>query len=277
MKGFIIPIMLLSMVSCKKPPSNIDRSTQSAKDAWTGMNQFHTIMREIHRVAQVDSILNQVPSMNAIAPSICSKSITRAPDIGPFPIDLTLTYDTAVKCTGQRSRSGEIIANFSGVYSNLGTIIQISLVDYMSENYLVSGDITMNVGKRSSDTLGFNVSILNGKIIDTRKTSLNTSYISGNIYFENNTGRATVSTTDDDFSISGAGEGIASNGVTYTYTIDNTFQLQATCTYAQVGSFTLLSPNASNRVCDVSPNTQCDGIMSVSIVSYGISEKVDID
>jgi hypothetical protein len=229
------------------------------------MNHFHTIMREVHRVAQVDSVLNAIPVANAIAPANCMDSMNRVSDLGPFPIDLTIFYSEQKECADQRNRSGQITANFDGLYSALGTTILITLVDYKADNFLISGNITMEVVKSVIDTLGFKATIANGNITNLNKAGNNTSYFEGALSFSNTTGRKTIPTTDDNFVITGEGLGIAENGVIYTYEIENDMVLLPTCEYERFGSFRLKAPNTGDRICNVNEGDGCDRIIQVTI------------
>ena len=140
MKGFlsiVILALIFSITSCRNSERDLDTSTGSSESAWNGMNHFHTVMREVHRVAQVDSVLNGIAPSDALSPAICFDSLTRLPDSGPFPIDLSIFYNSDVECPDVRNRGGIIHASFDGLYSEVGTQINISFTDYQADDFLI--------------------------------------------------------------------------------------------------------------------------------------------
>ena len=271
-----LAFFILITVSCRTSDRDLDTSTGSSISAWTAMNHFHNIMREVHRVAQVDSVLNNIPVADAIVPSICIDSIKRVPDTGPFPIDLSIHYSQINSCSSPLHRDGVINANFSSSYSNLGTVITITLDDYSVKNVFVSGEIKMEVVNSVKDSLAFLVSITNGKIEDTNKPGKNISYFEGTLSYINYAGRKTIPTTDDDFVIEGTGNGIAENGVIYSYKTEDQLILLATCDYERFGSFRLSAPNTQDRICNVNEGDACDNFMLVTIPPANGSQRVEI-
>ncbi len=279
MKGLLSAILamaLLFSVSCKNSDRDLDNSTGSSVSAWTSMNHFHNIMREVHRVAQVDSVLNGVNPSDALLPDNCMDSLVRTPNLGPFPIDVEIFYSDFKSCEGQRNRSGKINATFNGSYSDLGTVIDVTLTDYMVDNVSISGDIKMTVIQSVIDSLIFDVEITNGSLTDFDKPGKNQSYFDANIVFNNSTGRKTIPTNDDNFVMTGEGNGIAENGVIYSYIIENEMVLLPDCEYEQFGSFRLSAPNTQDRICNVNEGDGCDNIFQIAIPPANGNQVVEI-
>lgn len=279
MKGFLsitILATLLLLGSCRNSERDRDDSTGSAESAWNGMNHFHNIMREIHNVAQVDSILNAVPPSLAIPPVNCMDSITRVFDPVLGNMDLKIFYSETKTCPNTRNRNGTIKAVFDGTYSTLGTTITVSLDDYEADNFSISGDITMTVVTSVIDTLSFDVVIRNGKITDNYKPGNNVSYFEADLSFVNNAGRKTIPTTDDQFVITGTGNGMAENGVIYSYEIENELILIPDCEFERFGSFTLSAPNTQKRTCNLNEGDGCDKKMLVTIAPANGAQLVEM-
>lgn len=279
MKGFFsaaLAILLLIFTSCNKSDRDLDDSTGSSISAWTSMNHFHHIMREVHRVAQVDSVLNGINPNDSLVPTNCMDSIRRTPDIGPFPIDLEIFYSESNNCADQRNNSGKINASFDGYYSSLGTEINVSLENYVSHNVAISGNIKMTVIKSVIDSLVFKVEIINGSLLDLDKPAKNQSYFAANLFWNNYSGRKTGPTNDDDFIITGTGNGMAENGVIYTYVVENEMVFTADCDYEQFGSFRLAAPNTQDRICNVNEGGGCDNIFQVAIPPANGNQIVEI-
>ena len=279
MKGIFsaaLAILLLSFASCNKSDRDLDNSTGSSISSWTSMNHFHNIMREVHRVAQVDTVLNSSNPNDSLVPSNCMDSIRRTPDIGPFPIDLEIFYSETTTCPNQRNNSGKINASFDGYYSSLGTEINVSLDNYVSNNVAISGNIKMTVIKSVIDSLIFNVEIIDGSLLDMDKPAKNQSYFAANLIWNNSTGRKTGPTNDDDFVITGSGNGMAENGVIYTYVVENEMVLKPDCDYERFGSFRLSAPNTQDRICNVNEGNGCDNIFQVAIPPANGNQIVEI-
>lgn len=268
--------LLIVSSSCRNSERDLDNSTGSSESAWIAMNHFHNIMREVHRVAQVDSVLNAIPTADALVPTVCVDSIKRIADLGPFPIDLTLFYSISNTCVDQRNRGGQIRANFDGLYSDVGTTIKISLENYEVDNTFISGDISMTVTRSSTDSLYFDVVVENGSILDMDKPGKNQSYFNAQLNYINYSGRKTFPTTDDDFAITGTGEGIAENGVIYAYEVENELVLTNECEHERYGSFRLSAPNTQDRVVTLNEGDACDKLMQVAIYPANGHQIVEI-
>ncbi|MGB1004230.1 MAG: hypothetical protein ACPGVC_08380 [Salibacteraceae bacterium] len=279
MKGILSFALLATILlfgSCRESDRDRDTSTGSSVSAWNGMNHFHNIMREIHNVAQVDSTLNGVPPSDVVTPVNCMDSFNIVSGAVPGTNDLKIYYSKEKDCLGTRNRSGVITANFDGLYSAVGTTITVSLQNYEADDFSISGDISMKVVTSVIDTLSFDVEITNGKIIDNSKSGNNVSYFTANLLFINNAGRKTVPTTDDQFVVYGGGNGMAENGVIYSYTIDPELVLIPSCEFERFGTFNLSSPNAQERFCNVNEGDGCDKIMLVTIDPANGSQVVEM-
>ena len=267
MKGFYamaISILLIFFSSCKNSDRDLDTGTDASHDFWVATNQLSNIIREVHKVAVVDSILNGVDSIDVIPPETCMDTMFRFPDVGPFPIDLELVYSDTLICDTARERSGKINAKFSGRYSDYGTSIKISVDSFQIANVYLTGTITMNMAGKSADTLIYKVVVTDGKIVDTKKIGNNVALWNGTFTYVQYAGRTTVTSNDDHFIYFGSGDGMAQNGVIYTYTTQQQANLQADCEYEGSGIFKLVSTNRQDRILNFG-NGNCNNKMVVSI------------
>ena len=269
MKGiyfFAFAIITLSFTSCKDSQRDMDTGTDASKDFWVGTNQLSNIIREVHKVAVVDSIINGIDSALVIAPETCMDTMYRTPDVGPFPIDLDLIYSDTLICDTARARSGKIRATFSGIYSNFGSTINIKTDSFQIAGVFFTGDILMRLINKNEDTLVFEVNIIDGSVLDTKEVGNNISLIDGTFIYTQYAGRSTVTSEDDDFLIRGSGKGTARNGLLYTFSNNQWARFDADCEHESSGSFTIVSTNSTrqNRVIDFG-NGNCDAKMVVSI------------
>lgn len=273
--AIIISVFLVSISSCKNSDRDLDTGTDASHDLWVATNQFSNIIREIHKVAIVDSILNGVDTAFAIAPETCMDTMFRFPDAGPFPIDLVLLYTDTLVCDTTRERTGQIRAKFSGRYTDYGTTIKISTDSFGVAGVFFTGNIIMKMEAKSVDTIIYSINVIDGKLIDTKKVGNNVSLWDGNFTWYQYAGRTTVTAIDDDFRFTGFGDGMAQNGVIYSYTTNSHLELQADCEYESSGNLTLVSTNRQNRVLDFG-NGNCDNKLVVSIPPVNGSHEVTI-
>ena len=168
------------------------------------------------------------------------------------------------------------MANFDGKYGDLGTKINITTQDYEVDGYTVSAEIAMEVVHVAVDTLTFDVWITNGTITNNNIPANNISIQNSHIQFSHFNGRKTITTTDDNFVITGTGEGIAENGVIYTYSTGQEIIFQATCNYETFGSYTLKATDQQDRILEVGEGGGCDSKMSVTIPPANGNQIVEI-
>ena len=278
MKGFyaiVISILLISFPSCKNSDRDLDTGTDASHDFWVATNQLSNIIREVHKVAVVDSILNNVDTADVIPPETCMDTMFRTPDAGPFPINLDLVYSDTLICDTARERSGKINAKFSGLYSDYGTTIKITTDSFQIAGVYFTGTITMSMAGKSTDTLIYKVVVKDIKIIDTKKVGNNVALWSGSFTYVQYAGRTTVTANDDHFIYFGNGDGMAQNGVIYTYTSQSQANLQADCEYEGSGLFKLVSTNRQDRVLNFG-NGSCNNKMVVSIPPVNGEHEVSI-
>lgn len=272
----LIAVFFITFSSCRDSDRDRDTSTDSSRDAWIAINHYNTLMREVHRVAFVDTVLNNIDTADALVPDVCMDSITRFPDQGPFPIMLTINYNKDKTCEGHKNRDGKILASFSGLYTSVGTRISITTQNYMVDGYAISADIEMEVTYEVIDSLRFDVYIKNGSLTDTEGTGNTTSIHESHLTYMMYTGKKTVRTDDDEFVITGEGSGMASNGVIYTFATEFENILAGTCNYETFGSVRLKSANQLDRIFNFGEGGGCDNIMLVSIPPVNGDTQVEI-
>lgn len=267
MKGIfaiLFACTLISISSCRNSDRDLDSGTDTAKEYWVAVNNYANLIRMVHQVAVVDTVLMGIDSADAIPPEICLDTFTRVPDTGPFPIDLNIVFSDSTSCPGTKLATDTLKARFSGLHSQYGTKIIINPYHYKYDDYLITGFITWTVKYITTDTIAYDVTIQEGLIEDLRKSGNNKSYCSGTFTFYQSSGRKTVTSLDDDFLYVGDATGLAQNGVYYTATGSEWFSLPAGCFYETSGISTIVSENRQNRILDLGGGG-CNNKMVVSI------------
>lgn len=269
MKGIYliaISILLLSFSACRDSERDLDNGTDDSRDFLIAANQFSNIIREVHRVAIVDSVLNGIDSIDVLAPENCIDTFYRNPDVGPFPIDLQIVYSDSVTCDESRTKTGRINAQFSGIYTTYGTTISITPDSFELAGIFFTGKIVMQCVGKTADTIIYNVSVSDGKIVDSKVSANNVSSWEGTFQIFQYSGRTTVTSLDDNFQYNGNGSGIANNGIIYDFSNTQWVNLDASCDYEDSGEFRIVSTNSvrQDRYCKFG-NGACDNKMTVSI------------
>jgi hypothetical protein len=274
--AFLIIGILTTFTSCRNSYRDNDTSTTSSESYWIASNQINTLLRQVHNVAIVDSVLNGVAPSEVTPLEACIDSISRIPLDGPFPIELTINYDTLNSCNFDRVRSGKIKVNFDGLYSTLGSKMTITTENYMVNNYAISAEITMELVYAVFDTLNYEVTVTNGTITDTKALGTSINHFESKINFANTTGRRTVTPADDNVIITGTGNGIATNGVIYNFTVEDENVLFSECGYETFGSTRLTASNQLDRILLFGEGSGCDKIMLVSIPPANGDQQVEL-
>jgi hypothetical protein len=247
--SIILVTILVSFSACSNSDRDRDNSTQAAQEFWISTNHFTNIFREVHRVAIVDSIIAGRGS-SAIYPEVCLDSFSRSPNMNAFPIDLSIFYGINHTCEGERNRSGKLVATFDKVYPDSGSIVTITTVDYQIDGFIISAEMEVKITSSTPWLVEFDVTVKNGKIINTNEPGTKISLAEAKYKISSVDGMGTITTSDDDFKFDGSGNGMASNGVTYTCTSETTTFLFADCNYESSGSFRIKAPNQQDRICN---------------------------
>lgn len=273
--SIVIAILLFSFSSCRNSERDLDVSTTSSHDFWVATNHFSTIFREVHKVAIVDSLIAG-RGTNALYPEVCLDSFNREPFNGSFPMNLNIFYSQTKECTDERNRSGELNATFSQNYPDSGSVITIKTSNYEVDGFKVSADFSITITSSSPWLVEYNVTVKNGQVVNTNLPGNNT--ILEDCYFKiaSVEGLTTITSLDDDFKYTGSGNGMASNGVIYTYENESNIFLYANCNYETSGIFIVKSTEQQDRHCNFSVEDACNSKMLVSILPANGDQLVEI-
>lgn len=162
--------------------------------------------------------------------------ITISPlDATTWPKDITVDYGTTnYVCQDGRTRRGIIHIETTGFYRDQGTVITLTFENYYQNDYKVEGtQIVTNQGRNEDQHLVYTVEINNGKV---------TTPLSKVINYEENTSREWVAGEetildfcDDNYFITGTQNGMSSDSITYTLTVQNRLDVLVCCRYIRGG------------------------------------------
>lgn len=178
-------------------------------------------------------------------------------DATTWPKNVTIDYGTSnFLCQDGRYRRGVINFETTGFYRNPGTVVTITFNNYYQNNHKVEGtQIVTNSGRNSADNLVYTVVITNGKVTTPQNDI---------IYYEENTSREWVDgestitdVCDDNYYITGTQNGMSSDSIEYTLTVQNRLDIMVCCHYIRGGildvdmeGLATISVNYGDGTCD---------------------------
>ena len=229
----IVALSSLVYTGCKKEekkPTDYSASTDNAN----ADNAFAGIWKQISTVTDSSNTLRSTTASCATA------SITPF-DLVTWPKTVVIDFGT-VNCLGSdgNNRRGVITAVFTGPYLDSNTVITVTLSNYYHNNYHVEGVQTItNRGHNAAGHLVFNVMVNNAKV--TKPTDGTYTLWSTN---QNREFFAGYNTNwwiyDDVYMITGAANGVASNGQAYTINTGSALRVNVGCPWIVSGSFTMV-------------------------------------
>ncbi len=199
-------------------------------------------------------------------------TITISPlDATTWPKTVTIDYGpTNFMCQDGRNRRGVINFETTGFYREPGTVVTISFNNYYQNNYKVEGVQTVtNSGRNASQNLVYTVVIVDGRV---------TSPLSETIYYEESTSREWVAgestildACDDNYFITGSQNGMSSDSIEYTLTVQNRLDVLVCCHYIRGGildvdmeGLATITVNYGDGTCDE------NAIVTISGIDYPI-------
>ncbi len=244
----IISISLLTIVhsGCKKSDREDQKDITTAIDNAEAQNVFDGIWREISEL--VDSSITIRSSCAAVTISSYNPSV--------WPKITTIDYGTT-NCLGTdgNNRRGKVIASFSKKYSDSNTVINVSFDNFIHNDQLVEGIITItNKGKNTTGNYIFNLKVQNAVI----HTSIGKLFWSANQTREWISGKSTPNyVADDIYLVTGTSAGTSLAGNSFSSIIDIPLRIEPTCTWTSMGSvnvypknYSVINVNYGNGTCD---------------------------
>ena len=148
-------------------------------------------------------------------------AITITPfDLETWPKTIVVDYGTEnMTCADMRDRRGKINIVATDFYRNTGCTLTVTFDEYYQDDHKAEGTKTIvNQGENEEGNLVYDVMVENGTITTPENISFG---------FEQNTtrewaeGEGTVNPWDDVYYITGSQDGLSSDSVNYTLTIDD--------------------------------------------------------
>jgi hypothetical protein len=213
-------ICLLGFSSCKKDDNTF---------AWVSASQDYAVaeafIQEIFKI--VDEAAKNNPEIYKLASLDCATITLEEDTSGVFPKTLIIDYGL-VNCIGTdgRKRRGVVKAKFNERYSEPGTIVNISFINFFINNYKVSANNLTLTNTSDLVQVQHHLNFPNLHFINSSGQSIE---VHGSRTFKLKEGDDTQGTADDIFHISGSFSGIDKIRSAFTATITEPFILNYEC------------------------------------------------
>ncbi|GAB4380328.1 MAG: hypothetical protein Kow0075_11520 [Salibacteraceae bacterium] len=254
--------VLTFISSCHNSDRDDDRETLSARENAMAYHLFDDLFREVHKFAIRDTLLNDTGLTQRL--NSCIDKAFLSDTVAVFPLYLTLDYgepDDTEECDDGFTRTGSILATFTGKYLGKGTKIKMEIADYKKGNYQVEGKITYeNLGLDSNGNVLFEWIVDDGRI-----TGINTeiNWTGNHIlrWVEGYSPESHEIIEDDVFQISGVSQGRNSRGSSFINEIDEPYFSELSCPWFTRGKSTLTVQNLPTRHIDYDTDTACNNVI----------------
>ncbi len=266
--GMAVGIIVFSTSCSKERTVTTDTST----DYFTAEEASNDLLRQSSDAVtanQVDKSWRTQPQQSFQLTGGCA-TVTVIPDSvsGWFPVTYIIDFGTT-NCQGAdgKYRRGKIKVILTGKYRDPGTIIKIIPDGYYVNDKKVEGTLPdgeakklENKGLNSSGNIYFNVTEgikitrPDGKIV-TWKSSRVREWVAG---------YPTITPFDDEYDITGNGEGENKNGVHFTVTITKAIHVKVGCPWPVSGTLEIEPDGYKKRTLDFG-NGNCDNEATLTI------------
>lgn len=269
--GFSVAILLSAtlLLSCETE-NNDQVSTEEALRAINENAKAAALFKDAFNEAN-DAAMHADDSLNGTIER-GQYSYEDEPAISITPFDLTSWPKTIVvdygaenmMCSDMRERRGIINIVASDFYQNPGCTLTITFEEFYQENHKIEGTKTIiNQGENSEENLVYDVIVENGKITTPDNVSF---YFDQNTQREWKEGSETINPWDDVYDITGSQEGISSDSVNYTLTIDDNHPLNVLigCRWIRAGILAIDIEDIPTITLDYGAGV-CDNAATVTI------------
>lgn len=176
---------------------------------------------------------------------------------------MTINYGTTgCQCWDGKTRSGEVMMSWTGPRVDSGNSFMINTSNYwVNSNKVAIHKVVTNGGLNSSGEPFFNVSENDSLTLDTTNQVITLTASRVRTWTG---GFDTPQLLDDQYSITGSGNGIDRDGNAFSYNISNPLILHMDCPWIEAGTIDYTLPKFSQLSLDFGDGT-CDNIATVDV------------
>ena len=272
-RNFVIVISFLSLISfsCKKEKEQevLEFDTQTGQDNALAEGIFNDVNNMANQAIKngssgLTTYRFQDPAATYF--SACA-TVTITPDStgngGLAKVDFG---STNCLCLDGHYRRGVINFTYTGPYSDSGTVITTSF-----DNYFVGKDSTLmfevtgtktvtNLGLNNAGNTYFGIQVV-GHIRDSQGRMMDWTSSRYRVWIS---GETTLAWQDDEYLVTGSGNGTNFEGNSYTVTITHALDIDFSCYWIKEGTFDLTPAGKATRTFDYGSG-DCDNQASITV------------
>jgi len=258
--------------ACKKDKKEVDNETTTVSDNALAEQEFMRIGPAVsERAVSTPGVKKLIGGGNNMILTSCAVQTftgdTLVDSTGTYinTSNLpTITLDWGSGCTDPNGdhvvRSGKLSASFTKQYNKVGSVITITLTDYVANNVSYSGTVIIEK-KAGGNNPSFRTQVINGVCLDNGKRiewacDKTTTYTAG---------YDTPSDPNDDIiSITGSSSGKNREDRTFNVAIKNALEKKASCQYISKGTLEITPDGLKTRTVDFGNGT-CDALGTFTV------------
>jgi hypothetical protein len=263
--------LLILVYSCSESERDDSDTTVSSYEYARAENAFFDVWKSVHSVIVVDTVLSGQDTTYPI--DNCFDSITRTPNLGPYPIELRLFYKAGGELCGDgRERSGTIIATLSGPYSDSGTVIDFAFENFTIDDQTITGTMQLVHEGFGTGFPRFTKTVTDAWLRrDAPGNQRQEIYFNSEQLVTWGIGNDTYnSILDDEFRATGKASGRNTFGNFFTTRITERMITNVQCVYESAGKVELSQNTLSTRFLDY--GSACDDKIQVTFNGGSVEE-----
>jgi len=245
-------LLALLAVSCRKERPAAD--TSATRDHSLGEELYNDLLRVVHDLSEGTTGVRdyETPCLDAVTIDLESSPMSILADFGE---------DDCVGVDG-KMRKGKILITYTGRYRDEGTVITITPDNYRVNGYLIEGVKTVtNLGLNGSGQPHFSIDVAGTITSPGNAYTLmwNSQRIRTWI-----AGSTTLTIWDDEYHITGSGNGTNRNGLPYTTQILTPLHVKLLCPWIVSGTAWLTPQGLPDRIINFG-NGACNAGFTVTV------------
>ena len=262
----------LSLTSgCKKL---VHQNIQAASNSSVAIVVFNDVFEQLNAAVSSESALDEMTEASWNLNGTLCATVTLEPLGATFPKTLTIDYGNGCIGADGMTRTGKIVATFSGNFRNEGTSVNLIFDGFSTGQYALAGtDSISNNGTNGSGDPQFS-EVLRDVVISWGtqqvlwEADLNRTWTEGS---ETNFTTDTVGGTlnmagllDDIFELTGSASGNDANTHPFTLEITTPLVLQTGCGFIKQGTLTVSPANFNDGAVDYGTG-ECDPQATIEV------------
>jgi len=244
-----------------------DEETTSSQDNDFSDSEFSRMASHFDAQARVDPDLYGKTGKSLFCPNADVVGTKTGTDTYSLEID----FGTNCSCLDGRARSGKLSAQINGKWLLPGASMEITPANYSVKGlngttYSVTFDKTITINQPKNGNFNFTTTTANAVFTPPSggafswEATYTTEWIGGQTTL--------TDPTDNIYSITGSGNGNASNDVNYTVSIAKALIIKGDCAYVAEGVLELTPDGKQTRSLDYGDRNTCDNKATFSVGGF---------